>query len=151
MRAISGLDKVENSGQSIKTSLTLNSYNLSGVKWTPTKLTSISFLKVWYWRSSINRSPPGMNSRNNIGEVALQIINISNGLIHIFLNLLNNFIQLVVVDGEVVLEHSNSLLTSLGENHSHLIDEVDLGDDHSGEEWTDQCPVFEVGVDFDCF
>lgn len=50
----SGFERAEKSGQSIRFSLTLSYSNLNGAIWTLTKLTSISFLKVWYWRSSIN-------------------------------------------------------------------------------------------------
>jgi hypothetical protein len=77
-----------------------------------------------------------MHGGNNIREVALQIINVGNRLIHILLYLLNNLIKLIVIYREVILEHSNGLFASFSENGGDLINKVDFGYEHPGEEWS---------------
>jgi hypothetical protein len=73
---------------------------------------------------------------NNIREVAFQIINVGNRLIHILLYLLDNLIKLIVIDREVIFENSNCLLTSFSEDGGDLINKVYFGHQHPGEEWT---------------
>lgn len=94
-------------------------------------------------------SPSRMDSGNNIREVAFKVVDVGDGLINIFLNLLDDIFQLLVVDGEVVFEHSDSLFAGFGENGCYFVDEVYFGDQHSSEEGSDQYPVLEVSVDSD--
>ena len=67
-----------------------------------------------------------MNSSNHIWEVAFQLINVSNSLIDIFLDFINDFLKLFVIDGEVVSEDSDGLLAGFGEDDSDFVDEVDF-------------------------
>ena len=78
-----------------------------------------------------------MNGSNDIGEVAFKIIDVSNGLINIFLDFFDNFIQLIVVDGEIVFKDSDCLFTGFSENSGDFVNEINFGDKHSGEEWSD--------------
>lgn len=90
-----------------------------------------------------------MNSSNHIWEVTFQLIDVSDGLIDIFFDFINDFLKLFVVNGEVVSENSDCLLASFSENDGDFVDKVDFRDDHTSKERTDQCPVFESGVDLD--
>ena len=78
----------------------------------------------------------GMNSSNYVREVALEFINISNGLIDVFLNLFDNFFKLFIINWEIVFKNSDSLFTCFCENNSNLIDKINFGDKHSSEHRT---------------
>jgi hypothetical protein len=78
-----------------------------------------------------------MNGSDDVGEVALKVINVSNGLIDIFSDFIDNFIQLIIVDGEIVFKDSDCLFTGFSENSGDFVNEINFGDKHSGEEWSD--------------
>jgi hypothetical protein len=78
-----------------------------------------------------------MNGSDNVGEVALKVINVSNCLIDIFSDFIDNFIQLIIVDGEIVFKDSDCLFAGFSENGGDFINEINFGDEHSGEEWSD--------------
>ncbi len=67
-----------------------------------------------------------MNSSNHIWEVAFQLIDVSDSLIDIFLDFINDFLKLFVIDREVVSEYSDGLLAGFGEDDSDFVDEVNF-------------------------
>lgn len=69
-------------------------------------------------------SSSGVDCSDDIGEVAFQLVNVGDGFVNIFFDLSNNFSELLIVDGEIVFEHSDCLLASLCENDCDLVDEV---------------------------
>jgi hypothetical protein len=69
-----------------------------------------------------------MYGSNDVWEVAFKVVDVGDGLIDIFLNLLDNLLQLFIVDGEVVLEHSDSFLTGFGKDGCDFVDKVNFGD-----------------------
>ncbi len=90
-----------------------------------------------------------MNCSNDIREVALEFVDVGDGLVNIFPNFIKDLFELVVVDGEIVFENSDSFLARFSEDDSNLINEVDFGDKHSGKEGTNQSPVLKVSIQLD--
>jgi len=78
-----------------------------------------------------------MNSSNDIWEVALKFINISDGLVNVFFDFSDDFFQLLIIDWKIILENSDSLLASFCENDCDFINEINFGDKHSCENRTD--------------
>ena len=81
-------------------------------------------------------SSSGMNSSDNIWEVALKFVNVSNSLINVLLNFSDNFFQLLIINWEIVLENSDSLFASFCENNCDFVNEINFRDKHSSEHRT---------------
>ena len=77
-----------------------------------------------------------MNCSNDVWETAFQTTSIGEKQINVILSLLHNFIQLLVVDWKIILEHSNGLLARVYKCYADLVKEVNFGDQHSGKYWT---------------
>ena len=66
----------------------------------------------------------GVDCSDDVREVAFQLVDVCDGLVHVFFNLSYDFSKLLVVDWEIVLEHSDCLFTGFSENYCDFVDEV---------------------------
>lgn len=57
-----------------------------------------------------------MNCSDYFREIAFQLVNVSNSLINVLLDFLNDLFQLLIIDWEIVLKDSNGLLAGLNKD-----------------------------------
>lgn len=67
-----------------------------------------------------------MHGSDNFREVAFKLINVCDCLVNVFLNLLDNLFELFIVNGEIILENSNSLFAGFCKDYCNFINEVNL-------------------------
>lgn len=89
-----------------------------------------------------------MNCFDYHGIVILQFGNISNSLIHIVLNFIEDVVEVLSVEGEGVGKDVDGLLACFDEGSGNFVDKVNFLDEHSGDGMPNNGKIFELHVVF---
>lgn len=88
-----------------------------------------------------------MYGLNDLWIVCLQLIDVSQCSLSVFLNFFQYHFQVFSVEREGGVEGMFCFFSSLDENRCNLIYKVDFGNKHSGDIWTNKRYIFKVHVE----